>query len=124
MSVRWERWRRDLLFALVGVVVASAVLVPVGWAYYRAERQRTEAAEVRIEAPEQKLEQERERERAERRALEAAKIATDHLTPGERYDRRVRERERNGSFRRDDWWKGGASDPATEWYEDTAKPRP
>jgi hypothetical protein len=46
MSARWSSWRRDLLFALAGALVASAVLVPVGWWQVRAERQRAEAAEA------------------------------------------------------------------------------
>jgi hypothetical protein len=45
MTTRWPSWRRDLLFALAGAVVAAGVLVPVGWSRVRAERQRAEAAE-------------------------------------------------------------------------------
>lgn len=45
MNARWASWRRDLLFALAGALVASTVLVPVGWSQLRAERERAETAE-------------------------------------------------------------------------------
>lgn len=45
MSIRWASWRRDLAFAVAGVVVASAVLVPLWLSQVRAEHQRAEAAE-------------------------------------------------------------------------------
>ena len=50
MSARWQSWRRDLLFALAGALVASAVLVPVGWTQIRAERRRAEVAEEAAQA--------------------------------------------------------------------------
>jgi uncharacterized membrane protein len=60
MNARWASWRRDLLFALAGALVASAVLVPVGWSQLRAERQRAEAAEAEAARVEQlRVEQER-----------------------------------------------------------------
>jgi hypothetical protein len=45
MSTRWVSWRRDLLFALACVLVASAVLVSIGGQQVRAECRHAEAAE-------------------------------------------------------------------------------
>jgi hypothetical protein len=39
-----ERWWRDLLCTLGGVLVGAGALVPVGWVHLRAERQRAEEA--------------------------------------------------------------------------------
>jgi hypothetical protein len=78
MIARWQTWRRDLLFALAGVVVASAVLVPVGWSHLQAERHRAEAAEEaarvereRAEAAEAAAHRERERALVERSRADA-----------------------------------------------------
>jgi hypothetical protein len=68
MNACWQRWRRDLLFALAGVIVASAVLIPVGWSQVRAERQRAEAAEEAARV---------ERERAEREEAKLEKLSRD-----------------------------------------------
>ena len=79
MNARWESWRRDLLFALAGAVVASAVLMPVGWSHVRAERQRAEAAEEEVtrqraiaEDQTRNARQEAERAAAEREKAERA----------------------------------------------------
>jgi hypothetical protein len=64
------RWRRDLLAALGGVLVASAVLVPVGWSHVRAERQRAEAAEAELEVTRQQLAEEHEKAGQARKGID------------------------------------------------------
>jgi hypothetical protein len=78
MNTRWASWRRDLLFALAGMLVASAVLVPVGWWQVCAERERTRAAEAQREALEHQLQErggeQAEREKAKRAANEQLRL--------------------------------------------------
>jgi hypothetical protein len=76
MNARWQRWRRDLLFALAGVVVVSAVLVPVGWSRVRAERQRAEAAEEEA-AKQRAIAEEQTRLARQEAERKKAKRATD-----------------------------------------------
>jgi hypothetical protein len=79
MSTCCVGWRRDLLCALAGVIVASAVLVPVGWLRVRAERERAEEAErQQAQLVEQAREATRAAEREANRAREAA-LAAERL---------------------------------------------
>ena len=45
ITSRWQRWRRDVLAALVGALLAVAVLGPLSWHRFQVERQRAESAE-------------------------------------------------------------------------------
>jgi hypothetical protein len=77
MSGCCGRWQRDLLCALGGVIVASAVLVPVGWHQVRAERERAaEAERQQAQAAEQARTAEQEAIRT-KEALEAARAAEE-----------------------------------------------
>jgi hypothetical protein len=78
MSIRWAGWRRDLAFAVAGVVVASAVLVPLWLSQVRAERQHADAAEQEA-ATRHALAEEQARI-----AREAADLAAARMTDEER----------------------------------------
>jgi uncharacterized oligopeptide transporter (OPT) family protein len=44
-SFQWTTWRRDVIFLLLGVLLAAAIILPPGLQELRSERERADAAE-------------------------------------------------------------------------------
>ncbi len=44
-SFQWTTWRRDVIFLLLGVLLAAAILLPPGLKELRSARERADAAE-------------------------------------------------------------------------------
>ncbi|MCS6865093.1 MAG: hypothetical protein RMJ56_11995 [Gemmataceae bacterium] len=45
VSMQWTTWRRDVIFLLMGMLLAAAIILPVGFEKLRSEQERAEAAE-------------------------------------------------------------------------------
>ena len=85
VSARWSGWRRDLLAGLIASALTALVLLAVGWALLRAERQQTAAARERAEqavrrAEAGEAEAARLRDRAEHNLLLARRAVDEYLT--------------------------------------------
>src|SRR5438552_327844 len=88
IRLRWTTWRRDVLVGLLASFLTAAMLVPLGWAAVRGQRQQAEAAREMAQAlvllaREQSAGADRQRDQALTNLLEQA---GDLIGPGRRAD--------------------------------------
>jgi hypothetical protein len=77
MNIRWTTWRRDVLIGLLASLLTASVLVPIGWAAVRDQRDQAEGArkaarDADLRAEQKAAEAEEQRARAGRNLIEQA----------------------------------------------------
>jgi hypothetical protein len=77
IRVRWTTWRRDVLVAVLASLLTASVLVPLGWAAVRDQREQAEAARQTAEvakllAKQKAAEADQQRAQAQRKLVEDA----------------------------------------------------
>jgi uncharacterized protein involved in type VI secretion and phage assembly len=75
--IGWTNWRRDLVVGVLTAIMTAAVLVPIGWAAVRDQRDEANAAreraeEARLRAEQTRAEAEQQRLQAQRNLVERA----------------------------------------------------
>jgi hypothetical protein len=91
IRLRWATWRHDLLVGLLASFLTAAVLVPVGWAAVRGQREQAESARQMAQAlvllaRQQTAEADRQRDRAQRNLVDQA---ADFVGLGDRMEAEV-----------------------------------
>jgi hypothetical protein len=76
MRIRWTTWRRDVLVGVLASALTASLLVPLGWAAVRDQREQAAAAHRTAEAAQQLAEQ-KAAEAEEQRAYTQRKLIED-----------------------------------------------